>query len=95
MKKDEAAYVVDKALATGLLDSSGDLNFVPNGFTAEEIAAEIVRVSTYWGQPVTPEAALKMARKRIAEIDFWRAVPRWVAAGAAAIVAITLIWINI
>jgi hypothetical protein len=31
MTKDEAAYIVDKALASGLLSSSGDLNFHMRG----------------------------------------------------------------
>jgi hypothetical protein len=69
MAKDEADYLIDKALATGLLDSAGDLNFKATGFDAEEIAAEIVTVTAAWGHAVSHEDALRMASQAIGKID--------------------------
>jgi len=42
MTKEDADYCIDKALANGVLDSAGDLNFVARG-NREEIIAEILQ----------------------------------------------------
>jgi hypothetical protein len=47
-----------------------------------------------WGIEVSHDAAMQTARETIRKIEFWRAVPRWLAVGAAVIVAIALIWAN-
>lgn len=60
MSKDEADYVIDKALAIGVLDKDANLNFVAKGFTAEEIAADVVKVTTAWGGPLlSPPSGLR------------------------------------
>ena len=49
MTKEDANYVIDKALATGLLDSNGNLNFLMHG-TREEIITGILTTAKAWGQ---------------------------------------------
>src|ERR1700719_4161980 len=51
MTREDADYAIDKSLASGLLDSSGGLNFPAKGFTREEVAGQIIERSTPWGQP--------------------------------------------
>ncbi len=48
MTREDADYAIDKALATGLLDSSGGLNFTAKG-TRDEIVAQIVERAAAWG----------------------------------------------
>lgn len=72
MTREDCDYAIDKALATGLLDSSGGLNFTAKGFTREEVAAQIVERSTAWGQPVSREDALRMASRGIRHIWYFR-----------------------
>jgi hypothetical protein len=67
MTKDEAAYIVDKGLATGLLASAGGLNFTAKGYPAEEIAAQIIERWTAWGQPVDRADALRLAARKASE----------------------------
>ena len=85
MTKEEADYCIDKALATGLLDSAGDLNFKATGFNAEEIAAEIVTVTAAWGHAVSHEDALRMAEQAIRKIDRRRLL--WTAGITVAVLA--------
>ena len=49
MTKEDANYAIDKALATGLLDSNGNLNFHMHG-TREEIITSILTTAKAWGQ---------------------------------------------
>jgi hypothetical protein len=61
MTREDSDYAIDKALATGLLDSSDGLNFTAKGFTSEEVAAQIIERSTAWGQSVSRDDALRLA----------------------------------
>jgi hypothetical protein len=72
MTREDADYAIDKALATGLLDSSGGLNFIAKGFSREEAAAQIIERSTAWGQPVGREDAERMASRGIRHIWYRR-----------------------
>ena len=49
MTKEDANYAIDKALATGLLDSNGNLNFLMHG-TREEIITGVLTTAKAWGQ---------------------------------------------
>jgi hypothetical protein len=49
MTKEDANYAIDKALATGLLDSNGNLNFHMHG-TREKIITGILTTAKAWGQ---------------------------------------------
>jgi hypothetical protein len=49
MTKEDANYAIDKALATGLLDSNGNLNFHMHG-AREEIITSILTTAKAWGQ---------------------------------------------
>jgi hypothetical protein len=69
MTREDADYAIDKSLASGLLDSSGGLNFTAKGFNREEVAAQIIERSTAWGQPVSREDAERMASRGIRK--FW------------------------
>jgi hypothetical protein len=65
MTKDEAAYIIDKALAVGLIDSSGGLNFHGKG-TRDEIVGQIMATSKAWGAPLTREEAMHTVSREIA-----------------------------
>jgi len=89
MTKDEADYCIDKALATGLLDGNGYLNFVAKGFTADELAAQIVEMTTTWGHAVSHEDAMRIAKQAIRKIDrrrLWKAM-LWAAGTTVAVLA--------
>ena len=47
MTRDEADYIVDKALATGGIDSAGNLAFPVKG-TREEIVGQIIEIAAAW-----------------------------------------------
>jgi hypothetical protein len=50
MTKDDANYYIDKALATGLLDSKGDLDFKVKGETRDECIEQIIEIATMWNK---------------------------------------------
>jgi hypothetical protein len=60
-----AAYVVDKALATGAIDSNGDINFHMRG-TREEIIDGMMATSKAWGSPMTRADAMRQVSREIA-----------------------------
>jgi hypothetical protein len=60
MTRDEADYIVDKALATGGLDSAGNLAFPVKG-TREEIVGQIMEIAAAWGRPMPREKAMAKA----------------------------------
>ena len=64
MTKEDADYAIDKALATGLLDSNGNLNFHMRG-TREEIIAGILTTAKAWGQLMTCDQAERIADRAI------------------------------
>ena len=64
MTKEDADYYIDKALATGLLDSNGNLNFRMRG-TREEIIAGILTTAKAWGQLMTCDQAEQLADRAI------------------------------
>ena len=64
MTKEDADYYIDKALATGQLDSSGNLNFRMRG-TREEIIAGILTTAKAWGQLMTCDQAEQLADRAI------------------------------
>ena len=65
MTREDADYAIDKSPASGLLDSSGGLNFTAKGFTREVVAGQIMERSTAWGQAVGREDAEHMASRGI------------------------------
>jgi hypothetical protein len=64
MTKEDADYYIDKALATGLLDSNGNLNFRMRG-TREEIIDGILTTAKAWGQLMTRDQAEQLADRAI------------------------------
>ena len=64
MTKEDANYAIDKALATGLLDSNGNLNFHMHG-TWEEIITSILTTAKAWGQLMTCDQAEQLADRAI------------------------------
>ena len=52
LTKEDCNYAIDKALATGLLDKDGNLNFIAKG-TRDEMAEQILAAATTWGKPMT------------------------------------------
>ena len=64
MTKEDANYAIDKALATGLLDSNGNLNFHVRG-TREEIITGILTTAKAWGQLMTCDQAERIADRAI------------------------------
>jgi hypothetical protein len=64
MTKEEADYAIDKALATGLLDSNGALNFHLHG-SREEIITGILMTAKAWGQLMTCDQAERIADRAI------------------------------
>ena len=64
MTKEDADYVIDKALATGLLDSNGNPNFLMHG-TREEIITGLLTTAKAWGQLMTCDQAERIADRAI------------------------------
>src|SRR5208283_554476 len=62
--KEDADYCIDKALATGLLDSNGNLNFHMRG-SREEIITGILTTAKAWGQLMTCDQAERIADRAI------------------------------
>ncbi len=64
MTKEDADYYIDKALATGQLDSNGNLNFRMRG-TREEIITSILTTAKAWGQLMSCDQAERIADRAI------------------------------
>jgi hypothetical protein len=64
LTREDADYLIDKALASGLLDSSGDLNFHMRG-TREEIIDGMMATAKAWGSPLSQAEAASIADKAI------------------------------
>jgi len=75
MTKEDADYAIDKALATGLLDSNGNLNFHMRG-TREEIITGILTTAKAWGQLMTCAEAERLTDRAIRGI-WTRRVISW------------------
>jgi len=67
MTKEDADYYIDKALATGQLDSNGNLNFRMRG-TREEIITSILTTAKAWGQLMSCDQAERIADRAIVTI---------------------------
>jgi hypothetical protein len=85
LTKEDANYLIDKALATGLLDRDGNLNFIAKG-TRDEMAEQILTAATTWGKPMTRAVAEATADAAIAAIErlrtlWWIGTALWIAAG--------------
>lgn len=92
MTKEDADYYIDKALATGQLDSNGNLNFRMRG-TREEIIAGILTTAKAWGQLMTcaeaerlTDRAIRVIRTR--RVIFWLMMAIAVVVGATVGIAI-------
>jgi hypothetical protein len=73
-------YLIDKALATGVLDSSGELKFNMRG-SREEIIAGILERCAVWNMPITrvraehiTDRALRDIRRRQCSWIMWIAI---------------------
>ena len=64
MTKENADYCIDKAVATGVLDSAGDLNFIARG-NREEIIAEILHKGATWNMPVSRDEAERLTNQAV------------------------------
>lgn len=69
MDKEEADYLIDKALAVGLLDRNGDLDINVKGSRDECIDA-IVETTAQWGRPMPRDEAAKQF-DRVARRKDW------------------------
>jgi hypothetical protein len=67
MSREDCDYAIDRALATGGLDSAGNLAFHVKG-TREEIVGQIMETAGAWGHPMTREQAEAKADAAIAAI---------------------------
>jgi hypothetical protein len=65
LTREDADYVIDKALATGAIDSNGNINFHKIG-TKEEIINGMMATSRAWGSPMTREEAMRQVSHEIA-----------------------------
>ena len=72
LAKEAADYLIDKAMATGALDSAGNPTIHVKG-TREEIV-ELMEGAAAWGQPMTQEQA---EAKAAAAISTRRPWPAW------------------
>ena len=64
MTKEDADYCIDKALANGVLDSAGDLNFVARG-NREEIIAEILQKGATWNIPMPRDEGERLTNQAV------------------------------
>ena len=64
LSKEDADYCIDKAVATGVLDSAGDLNFIARG-NREEIIAEILHKGATWKMPVSRDEAERLTNQAV------------------------------
>jgi hypothetical protein len=81
MTSKECDDLIDKAVASGVLDSSGDLNFNMRG-SREEIIAGILGRCAAWNMPMTrfsaerlADSALRVIRRRRWLWVMWIAIP--------------------
>jgi hypothetical protein len=65
LMREDADYLIDKALATGAIDANGNLNFHGRG-TREEIITQMMTTSRAWGAPVSREEAERRVSQEIA-----------------------------
>jgi hypothetical protein len=70
MSREDCDYAIDRALATGGIDSAGNLAFPVKG-TREEIVGQIMETSGAWGRPMTREQAKAKADAAIAGPGPW------------------------
>jgi hypothetical protein len=87
LTREDADYIVDKALATGAIDADGNLNFHMRG-TREEIIGAMMTIARAWGFPLSQDEAGNITDKAIRR-------QRWVritAAVVSAVVIATLIY---
>jgi len=73
MSKEDADYCIDKALATGALDSEGGLNVNVKG-DREKIVEELLAASAAWGMATSREEAERLTDQAIREIRRRRAI---------------------
>jgi hypothetical protein len=64
MTREDADYAIDKALATGAIDSNGDLNFHMRG-TREEIIDGMMATAKAWGSPLSRAEGARITGKAI------------------------------
>lgn len=67
MTRKRCDYLIDKALATGMLDPSGDLNFNMRG-SREELIAGILERCAAWNIPMTRVRAERLTDRAIRHI---------------------------
>ena len=67
MTREQCDYLIDKALATGVLDSAGDLTFPLKG-SREEIIAGILERCAAWNMPMTRAEAERLTDRAIRDI---------------------------
>lgn len=68
-------YAIDKALASGALDSAGNPTIHVKGNTREEIVVQLMEGAAAWGMPMTKEQAEARADAAIKAIKHsW---PAW------------------
>ena len=77
MTREAADYIIDEALAAGVLDSDGCLNFRVRG-TREEIVATIMETTASWGRPMSraeaeqkADEAIRVAMPLWVQLAFW------------------------
>ena len=92
LTKEDANYAIDKALATGLLDSNGNLKFHLSG-TREEIITGILTTAKAWGQLMTCAEAERLTDRairgiRTRRVIFWLMMAIAVVVGATVGIAI-------
>ena len=81
MSREDCDYVIDRALATGGLDSDGNPTLHVKG-TRDEIIGQIMEIAGGWGQPMTRNEATRVVYKAIAKRS-WPWLWIWIALGAA------------
>jgi hypothetical protein len=64
LTREDTDYIVDKALATGAIDSNGNLNFHMRG-TRDEIINGMMATAKAWGSPLSQAEAGSIADKEI------------------------------
>ncbi|MGO9238166.1 MAG: hypothetical protein ACLP4V_30255 [Methylocella sp.] len=86
--KDEADYFIDKALATGAIDSNGDLVFHIRG-TREEIVGRMMASARAWNMPMSRAEAERRTDAAIAASTRPQRVG-WFLIGAFWVVVVTV-----
>jgi hypothetical protein len=64
LTREDADYLIDKALATGAIDANGNLNFHGRG-TKEEIIDSMMATTKAWGSPLTRADAMRVVSREI------------------------------